>query len=192
MKWFWVILAWISVTGLRAQDSGPGKMEGDTLITSSGFRIAVGQELTVGTGTTPDGDFRFIRRNSTGFGTMMMSTGNNAYDKSQLSLTRSMAGHKGKVTKIVKRGNNRTGIVYQPLISFGMGQYEIDIENAIAAGELVVPEPFRKRPGGEGAGGSATGLSVADELLKLKKLMDQGILTQAEYEAQKKKLLEKH
>ena len=32
-------------------------------------------------------------------------------------------------------------------------------------------------------------ISVADELTKLKTLLDQGVLTQAEFEAQKKKLL---
>jgi hypothetical protein len=32
--------------------------------------------------------------------------------------------------------------------------------------------------------------SIADEILKLKNLMDQGVLTKEEFEAQKKKLLE--
>jgi len=42
-------------------------------------------------------------------------------------------------------------------------------------------------------GGTATttaNISVADELLKLKKLLDEGVLTQQEFDAQKKKLLE--
>lgn len=40
------------------------------------------------------------------------------------------------------------------------------------------------------ANSSSKGLSVADELLKLKSLLDNGILTQAEFESQKQKLLQ--
>jgi hypothetical protein len=38
---------------------------------------------------------------------------------------------------------------------------------------------------------NSNNLLIADELIKLKKLMDEGILTKEEFEAQKKKLLEK-
>lgn len=40
------------------------------------------------------------------------------------------------------------------------------------------------------ANSNSTGLSIADELLKLKSLLDNGILTQAEFESQKQKLLQ--
>jgi hypothetical protein len=153
----------------------------------------VGQNIHLGAGTTPDGDFKFIRRNSSGFGTMMVTTDNNAYNKSELSLPRNMAGHQGKVVKIVTRGNKKIGITYEPLVTFGMGRYEIDVENAIASGEIIVPDEFKPKPKT-----SATvveikqQMSVADELTKLKKLRDDGVLTNEEYEAQKKKLLEKN
>lgn len=172
-------------------DSALPKFVNDTLFTASGYKIAVGQEINIGTGSTPDGDFKFIRRNSTGFGTMMATTDNNAYNKSQLSLPRNMDGHKGKVVKIVARGNNKIGITYQPLITFGSGRYEIDVDNAIASGEIIVPDEFKPKPKN-----AATvvemkqQLSVADELTKLKKLYDDGILTKEEYDAQKKKLLD--
>lgn len=165
------------------------RMEGDTLITKSGFKITIGQDINLGTGSTPDGDFKFIRRNSTGFGTIMMMTDNNSYNKSQLSLPRNMAGHKGKVVKIVVRGNQRIGQTFEPLITFGSGRYEIDVDNAIAVGEIIVPEEFRPKP-------NATvveikqNVSIADELTKLKKLLDDGVLTKEEYDIQKKKLLQ--
>ncbi|MCW3126931.1 MAG: Short C-terminal domain, partial [Bacteroidetes bacterium] len=38
---------------------------------------------------------------------------------------------------------------------------------------------------------TVTPLSGADELMKWKKLLDQGIITKEEFEAQKKKILEK-
>jgi len=175
-----------------AQNNELPKFENDTLYISSGYKIVVGQSLNIGTGSTPDGDFKFIRRNSTGFGTMMSTTNSNSYNKSMFSLPRNMAGHKGEVIKIVTRGNKRIGFTYEPLVTFGVGRYEIDVENAINSGELIVPEEFKPK-----AKTTTTVLevkqqvSIADELAKLKKLKDDGILTQEEYETQKKKLLEK-
>ncbi len=103
-----------------------------------------------------------------------------------------MAGHKGKVVKIVTRGNKKIGKTYEPLITFGSGRYEIDVDNAIASGELLVPEEFRPKPKGTTVVEVKQKISVADELVKLKKLLDDGILTKEEYDAQKKKLLEQN
>lgn len=173
-----------------SQESSGMRLVGDTLISTTGYKITTGQEISIGNGTTPDGDFKYIRRNSSGFGTALLMTDNNSYNKSQLSLQRNMAGHKGKVIKIVKRGNSRIGITYEPLVTFGSGRFEIDFDNAIASGEIVVPEEFKPKQ-------KATVVevkqqtSVADEIVKLKKLLDDGILTQAEYDQQKKKLLDK-
>jgi hypothetical protein len=164
----------------------------DTLFTTSGYKIIVGQEINIGTGTTPDGDFKFIRRNSTGFGTLMLMTDNNSYNKSQLSLPRNVAGHKGKVVKFVTRGTRKTGFTYEPLITFGSGRYEIDIDNAIASGEIIVPDEFKPKLKTATTVEVKQQLSVADELVKLKKLYDDGVLTKEEYEGQKKKLLEKY
>jgi hypothetical protein len=173
-----------------SQDSTAPKLVEDTLFTTSGYKIIVGQDIHLGTGSTPDGDFKFIRRNSSGFGTAMMMTDNNAYNKSQLSLPRNMAGHKGKIVKIVTRGNKKIGQTYEPLITFGSGRYEIDVDNAIASGEIIVPDEFKPKPKNTTTVVEVNQqISVADELAKLKKLLDNGVLTQAEYDAQKKKLL---
>ena len=175
------------------KDSTLPKLVDDTLFTTSGYKIVVGQDINLGTGSTPDGDFKFIRRNSSGFGTMMVMTDNNSYNKSQLSLPRNMAGHKRKVVKIVTRGNKKIGKTYEPLITFGSGRYEIDVDNAIASGEIVVPDEFKPKPKVTTTVVEVKQqVSVADELIKLKKLFDDGVLTKEEYEAQKKKLLEKN
>lgn len=57
-------------------------------------------------------------------------------------------------------------------------KYDIAIEDAIDACEVLPCNPIQNSTG-----------SVADELIKLKKLLDNGALTQAEFDAQKKKLL---
>ena len=190
---FCVTLLIISKTFSQDNDSSLPRIVKDTLFTTSGYKIAVGQEINIGTGATPDGDFKFIRRNSSGFGTAMIMTDNNSYNKSQLSLPRNMAGHKGKVAKIVTRGNKKIGITYEPLITFGSGRYEIDVDNAIASGEIIVPDEFKPKPKVTTTVVEVKQqVSVADELTKLKKLLDDGVLTKEEYEAQKKKLLEKN
>jgi hypothetical protein len=118
---FTTTLIFISIVS-NAQNSDLPKLENDTLYTTTGFKIYAGQNLTLGTGSTSDGDFKFIRKNSTGFGTLMSTTNSNALNKSIFSLPRNMAGHKGEVVKIVTRGNNKIGKTYEPLLTFGVGR----------------------------------------------------------------------
>ena len=40
------------------------KYENDTLTTSTGFKVYKGLTLKIGTGSMPDGDFKFIRVNA--------------------------------------------------------------------------------------------------------------------------------
>ena len=171
--------------------SSQTKLEEDTIYSTSGFKVYKGQELYIGTGSTDDGDFKFIRRNSTGLGTMLMQTGDNRYDKSELSLPRNMAGHKGRVVKLVRRGTKKMGYTYEALINFSAGRYEIDIDNAIASGELKVPDEFKPKSNKE-AVVIQQQLSAADELKKMKELLDAGVLTQAEYDTQKAKILSRN
>jgi hypothetical protein len=168
-----------------SQDKELPKVVKDTLFTSSGYNIVVGQDVNFGTGSTPDGDFKFIRRNSTGFGTMMIMTNDNSYNKSQLSMPRNMSNHKAKVVKIVTRGTKKTGITYEPLIAINGVRYEIDVDNAISTGEMIVPDAFRPQKNN-----SAATLSKGDEIKKLKDLLDSGAITQDEYNAAKKKVLD--
>ncbi len=166
-------------------------MENDTLISKTGFKIYKGQVLEFGTGSTDDGDFKFIRRNSTGFGTAMTTTNNYNYNKMLFSLPRNMAGHTATVVKMVERGTKKSGFVYQPLVTSGGGlRYEIDVDNAINAGELKVPDEFMPKKNQTGVVIQQE-VSVADELRKIKSLYDEGVLTKEEYEAQKAKLLAK-
>lgn len=103
MKTFFSLI----ILSLSITSHSQTKLENDTIYSSTGFKVFKGQELHIGTGSTDDGDFKFIRRNSSGFGTMMAMSNNNAYNKSELSLPRNMAGHKGKVVKLVTRGTKK-------------------------------------------------------------------------------------
>lgn len=169
-----------------AQDSATHYVD-DKLYTKSGFVIAEKQMLKIGTGTMPDGDFKYIRIAAT---SLMQYNGNNRSGvNSANSLPGRSRGYEYKVVRIDKRGTKKNGYNYYPVINVGAIRYDIDIDNAIASGELDVPEEYRPKVKPlvvemKGA------VSVADELTKLKKLFDDGVLTKEEYEAQKKKLLE--
>ncbi|MES1225758.1 MAG: SHOCT domain-containing protein, partial [Bacteroidota bacterium] len=62
--------------------------------------------------------------------------------------------------------------------------FEINFDGAIASGELIVPDGFKSKITGSNSA------SVADEITKLKKLLDDGTITKEEFEAAKKKLLQ--
>ena len=150
------------------------KLEKDTIFTTPGYKIIVGEQIKLGTGTMPDGSFKYIR-------VSRKSPFNNGHTF-DASLERSNSGHSFKIAKVTDHGSKKTGYTYYALISLGLMRYEIDVENAIAAGEIVLPNEFRK------ATSTATG-STADELIKLKKLLDDGVITKEEFEKQKNKLL---
>jgi hypothetical protein len=166
-------------------DSSLPRIQNDTLITTSGFKIYEGMQLKLGVGTMPDGSFKFIRISETSL--MAYSGTNQGAVNSANAMKRSASGMTFKVIRIDKRGSKKHGYVYYPILGGG-SRYEVDIENAIPVGEVVIPDEYK--PKKETASAPAQKISVADELIKLKKLLDDGVITQEEFDAQKKKLLE--
>lgn len=156
------------------------KMIDDTLYTTSGYKIISGQNIKLGTGSNPNGDFKYITATNSPFP--------NAPNTRHISLSSKSNGHIAKVKKIKKEGSSKNGYVYR--ISLGTGDiinYECDIESAIAAGEVVVPDQYKTK---SNSSIQQPTIGVADELTKLKKLYDDSVITKEEYEAQKKKLLD--
>lgn len=171
---------------IHAQDS-TNKMVGDTLVSDYGFKVYKDQQLKVGTGTMPDGDFKYIRIAQT---SLFQYQGNDrAGVNSANSLQSNARGLQYKVVRIDKYGNKKRGYVYYPIINVGAVRYQVDLDNAIATGEIEVPDEFKPKPKAVLVEIKQP-VSTADELIKLKKLYDDGILTKEEFEAQKKKLLE--
>lgn len=179
---------WCLAQNDSTSNPSQSQLKGDTLFTQSGYKVIDGVKLKLGTGSMPDGDFKFIRRNA---GSLFNYTGNQARANEANALPRNNAGLEYKVIRIDKRGTKKHGYVYYPIINVGMIRYEIDIDNAIATGEIAVPDEFKPKKESPVVV-VKNEVSVADELTKLKKLYDDGVLTKEEYEAQKKKLLEKN
>ena len=141
---------------------------------SNGKTYHPGDTIRVGLGTMPNGDFKYIQINQ------LLPGPPDPRRSNSMNARKDMSGSGYVIKKIqnVKQmsGSDKTVITIRTGV---LPTCDIWIEEAIAACE-VTPCNNQK---------SAPVSSVADELLKLKKLLDSGAITQAEYDAQKKKLL---
>lgn len=146
----------------------------DSVKLTTGWVIYPGDTLRIGRGTMADRSFAYIGTNPNVFSTVPIPLGSgyaglNLYVK-RIKEVR-LKGAK-KIELVVGGGN--------------IVNYRVQIEQAIETGEIIPPARYQSIGTKSVAVQPA---SVADELLKLKKLLDDGILTQPEYDAQKKKLL---
>ena len=147
--------------------------------TSAGTVVHAGDTLRLGRGSLLNGEFQYV------FVPDNVFTGNKRvnFASSMSNLTVRVkdlrfqhSANYGDKTVAVVRANTINGCV--------------DLNAAEDAGEIITAHT--RRAAISAAGGPVTAapaLSTADELAKLKKLYDQKVLTKAEYEAQKAKLL---
>lgn len=148
------------------------RYEGGTLYLSNGCSYKEGMEIRLGMGSNvATKGFNFIY-------TSPMSIAG------QIFLPSSWAGLKMTVKNIKEYGLKKTGKKFYLVLGGGnIVNYWCEIESALNTGEVI--DPNMKKPAPTGTAPT----SVADELAKLKKLYDDGVLTKDEYEVAKKKLL---
>ncbi|MBS1638815.1 MAG: SHOCT domain-containing protein [Bacteroidetes bacterium] len=159
----------------------------DTIITTTGFKVYEGIKLKLGMGSMPDGSFKFIRINKSSLFAYNSNVNNRA--NAANAAAPSHANHTAEVARTDKRGTKKVGYTYYAILKMGeASRYECDVESAIIAGEIIVPNEFKPKTN---TTAPTPVVSTADELIKLKKLLDAGAITQEEYDAAKKKLLDK-
>jgi hypothetical protein len=92
------------------------------------------------------------------------------------------AGYALTVHSIRRDGSKKSGDKYH-LVVTGENSFKwwVDIQNAIESGEIASNAPKTVQ---------SPAPSIADEIKKLKELLDSGAITQEEYDSQKKKLLQ--
>lgn len=161
------------------------QFENDTLTTSTGFKVYEGLDLKIGTGSMNDGDFKFIRTNASSLFNYSSTTGYQGLANQANSFRRSNSGLTFKVKKIMQRGNKRNGFVYYAKIGSGLINYEIDLENAIKSGELIVPEEFLPKEKIQNLNTE----TKYDRLKKIKELKDSGVLSEDEFQKEKDKIM---
>lgn len=172
--------------GIYYSQSAP-TFENDTLKTSTGFKVYEGLDLKIGTGSMNDGDFKFIRTNAASLLNYSSTTGYQGLANQANSFRRNNSGLSFKVKKVMPRGNKKNGFVYYAKIGSGLTNYEIDIENAIASGEIIVPEEFMPKSKSQNQNTE----TKYDKLKKIKELRDSGVLSEEEFQKEKDKIMEK-
>ncbi len=141
---------------------------------SNGIIYKVGDQIKLGRGSGANGAFVYVTMG----GWAMIESGKIT------PLAPSNAGLIVKIKKIKKYNYKHYKGVYFTVGGGNITNYNIDIENAIAAGEIQ--SPINKKLTQEKNNNNN---DKYDELLKIKKLFDMGVLTKEEYEAEKKKIL---
>lgn len=149
----------------------------DSIVCSNGWVIKVGQNINLGTGSMADKSFAYV------------GTAPNLLSTIPIPLGSSYAGLNLTVKRIVEKKFKGAKKIELVVGGGNIVNYRVQIEQAIEFGEILPPIEFRKKT--EPQVIIQNNSSVADELAKLKKLYDNGILSKEEFEAQKKKLLEK-
>lgn len=147
---------------------------------SNGVTYHVGDTLRLGLGSKADGSFLYIedRGPIPGFGGLRLGPGRNQPGR---GLSKEYANVGAIIKSINKASSNGVEKYTFSVNAGGPMRYNVSIDDAIDACEV--------KPCKNNAPAAATTGSVADEIKKLKELMDSGAITKAEYEAQKKKLL---
>jgi hypothetical protein len=144
----------------------------------NGINYRLGDTVRLGRGSAPNGTFLYLQVG--GWGAVMSYDSNKGAN--QLNIGRAYANTAVIIKKI--KYYKISGIQKMTFTVGGgnITNYVLTIDDAIQACEVVPCED----PNAVNSPGAP---SVADELIKFKKLLDEGAITQAEYDAQKKKLL---
>lgn len=186
-----------------AQQTLP-RFENDTLYTSGGYTIYKGQVLHLANGTSDAGYFRFIKFHNS------MNRNDTYILQNSTILVNKLRGY--------KPGADNQNIRISGTVTYKDGnkaeiEIILDFERATEMvgglpAELTIPEEFRNKraapvavetkkqtvaeePKKQEVPADIKKLLVADEIKKLFDLYKAGALTREEYEAQKKKLLDR-
>lgn len=153
----------------------PGKKTTDP-VTIGGVELKVGDTLQLGIGSAPYGSFKYIYQPPNYLASVGQQDLPSNFNRRKLAIQHFKV-------QTSKKFGEKTWVVVSPAVY----NYAIDWEPAIASGEIVGVNGRQllsaKNPTGQPVA------SVADELLKLKQLLDAGAINQTEYDQQKKKLL---
>ena len=174
-KRIFILTILISPVFLNAQKKQKTPAVPDSLITKSGWVIHGGDTLTLGLGSLPNGAFKYITDISLSSALSNSYSSNyysDKYNEEKNAFNKNNAG-----LKIVVKDLDKSNVYFK-----WVGRKKIFVEPAILSGELEVPKQYKN---------DKSSPSTADELIKLKKLLDDGVLTKDEFDAEKKKILDK-
>ncbi|TDN80361.1 putative oligomerization/nucleic acid binding protein [Salegentibacter sp. 24] len=174
------LIVLISILSLYSIQAQKRVQKLDEYTASNGITYEVGDEIKLGRGSDTDG--RFVYVNMAGWGAALTATNNAKYNAEQNRLGSTNSGLIVTVKKIKEYNKKRFKGVIFTVGGGNITNYTLDIENAIATCEIDdCSEENETAP-------SST--DKYDQLAKLKELFDSGVLTEEEFESEKKKILE--
>ena len=108
------------------------------MFSATGYPIIVGQQIKIGKGTHLNGGFEYITEKSVfNFNRLFYKNQEEAsYDN---KVTWILAGEETDVIEIRKTGKKKRKPKYWVMVRYGFTEYWCDLENAIKAGEVVMP-----------------------------------------------------
>ncbi|MEO6540255.1 MAG: SHOCT domain-containing protein, partial [Ferruginibacter sp.] len=178
------------------------KFDKDTLYTSGGYKIYKGQTLFLANGTSAAGYFKFIKfhfsmnrndtyilQNSTMLVDKLKSFKNLGNDNYNIRITGTATLKDGKqvpVDMLLEFDKAITSYDGEPAELTVAEEFKIKRTQTVTTASTNQPVPAESRKTGD-----LQKLMVADEIKKLFDLYKAGALTKEEYEAQKKKLLDR-
>ena len=147
----------------------------DSVIVMDNIKIKVGDMIQIGQGSSPVKNFLYI------------------YDFGWHAAPNGIASKYYIIKKLKyeldKKTDTKQYFAFIELAGLMGGSYAINLENAIRYKEIISLN--KKSFDNENKSNQTSNkVSITDELKKLKELLDQGILTQDEFNSQKKKILE--
>ena len=144
---------------------------------SNGIIYHVGDTIQLGRGSRDDGSFNYLQVNNT-FSAFVGGEPNQGVAKS-------FSGTNVIIKKIREMNMRGASKVYFVVGGGSITNYWLMIDDALTTGEVIDPTKKNIEKNKQNTTGSK-----ADKLRELKELFDEGILTQEEFDKEKKKILE--
>lgn len=153
----------------------------DSYTASNGLTYHTGDTVKIGRGSSPNGNFLYFGASGL-FNTVVQTTPTSAGTDANM-LNRSYAGGNAVIKKIYKQKfKGAEKIRMQVHVGASLGGFSLSIEEAIATCEVI--------PCMDQNTTTVRDDNKYDKLKKLKGLLDEGIITQDEFDSEKKKLLD--
>lgn len=149
---------------------------------SNGVTYSYGDTIKIGRGSAPNGNFMHFQMTG-----LMAQMGSTSAGTEANMLNRSYAGTNAKIINLYTHNLNGVKKIVAKVNVGGvtMGGYLLYLEDAIASCEVL---PCAN----EQEGTTVKKEDKYDKLKKLKGLLDESVLTQEEYDTEKKKLLDEN
>ncbi len=112
------------------------RIEHDTLFSKSGYNVTKGSLVRLGAGSNSvDGSFVYVK---------IDEEGRYGYNDRRNILPASWKDVRMHVYRVTKRGNKKNGYTYYVLLLAHSGpKIQVDLDNAINAGEIIIPDKIK-------------------------------------------------